>query len=251
MGIDCTAAPPLIALLKTIGPVVAIVGAILAWLLNKFLGWCVWAIERFLKRYEVMNALLAEIESNSQAEAIYYVVSQNGNEAPQAVELIKNLRTHLGPDKPLAPYVATVPGNPVFENVLASLSLLPASVVRPIINYYSASISLTNQILDFRSETYQNLNQIRQEETIKDLWNILGRETGSTARIAQSSLRSTIRLYDAWRYGLIILAAAAVAGACVALAHPASDALASITVAVKWASSCPNAPDARPASDIK
>jgi hypothetical protein len=63
MGIDCTAAPPLIALLKTIGPAVAIAGAILAWLLNKFLGWCVWAIERFLKRYEVMNALLAEIES--------------------------------------------------------------------------------------------------------------------------------------------------------------------------------------------
>src|SRR5271155_1942671 len=146
MGLDCSIAPPLIALLKAIGPAVAIVGAILAWLLNKFLGWCVWAVERFLKRYEVMKALLAEIESNSQAESVYYVGPLNGSEAPQAIQLIENLRRHLGSDKPLAPYVATVPGNPVFENVLASLSLLPARVVRPIINYYSASISLTNQI---------------------------------------------------------------------------------------------------------
>jgi hypothetical protein len=166
MGIDCNVTPPLIELLKTVGPAVAIVGAILAWLLNKFLGWCVWTVERFLKRYEVMNALLAEINSNSQAESIYYVAEKDV-EAPQAVELIDRLRKHLGPDKPLAPYVATVPGNPVFDNVLTSLSLLPARVVRPIINYYSASVSLTNQILDFRSETYLNLNQIRQEETIK------------------------------------------------------------------------------------
>jgi hypothetical protein len=251
MGLDCSIAPPLIALLKAIGPAVAIVGAILAWLLNKFLGWCVWAVERFLKRYEVMKALLAEIESNSQAESVYYVGSLNGSEAPQAIQLIENLRRHLGSDKPLAPYVATVPGNPVFENVLASLSLLPARVVRPIINYYSASISLTNQILDFRSETYLSLNQIRQEATIKDLWNVLGRETESTALAARSSLRSTIWLYDAWRYGLLTFAAAAAIGACVTFAHPASDALASITLAVKWASSCPNAPDAKPASDIK
>ena len=88
MGLDCNIAPPLIALLKAIGPAVAIVGAILAWLLNKFLGWCVWAVERFLKRYEVMKALLAEIESNSQAESVYYVGSLNGSEAPQATQLI-------------------------------------------------------------------------------------------------------------------------------------------------------------------
>jgi hypothetical protein len=112
MAIDCNVTPLLIALLKTIGPAVAIVGAILAWLLNKFLGWCVWMVERFLKRYEVMNALLAEINSNSQAESIYYVGDKNA-EAPQAVELIERLRKHLGPDKPLVPYVATVPGNPV------------------------------------------------------------------------------------------------------------------------------------------
>jgi hypothetical protein len=251
LGFDCTLAPPLIALLKTIGPAIAIIGAILAWLLNKFLGWCVWTVERFLKRYEVMNALLAEIDSNSQAESIYYIVSENGNEAPQAIKLIESLRGHLGIDKPLTPYVATVPGNPVFENVLASLTLLPARVVRPIINYYSASVSLTNQILDFRSETYLALNQSRQEETIKDLWRILGRETESTARAARSSLRSTIFLYDAWRYGFLLLGVAAVAGACITLSRPASDALASITLAVKWASSCPNAPDAKPASDIK
>jgi hypothetical protein len=38
MEINCNVTPPLIALLKTVGPAVAIVGAILAWLLNRFLG---------------------------------------------------------------------------------------------------------------------------------------------------------------------------------------------------------------------
>jgi hypothetical protein len=247
MAIDCNVTPPLIALLKTIGPAVAIGGAILAWLLNKFLGWCVWTVERFLKRYEVMNALLAEIKSNSQAESIYYV-AETETEAPQATELIDRLRKHLGPDKPLVPYVATVPGNPVFDNVLASLSLLPARVVRPIINYYSASVSLTNQILDFRSETYLNLNRTRQEETIKDLWNVLGHETKTTALAAQSSLASAIFLYDALRYGFLLFGLAALVGVWIGLARPASDALASITSAVEWASSCPYAPESKPAS---
>lgn len=247
MATDCNVTPPLIALLKTIGPAVAIVGAILAWLLNKFLGWCVWMVERFLKRYEVMNALLAEINSNSQAESIYYVTDKN-TEAPQAVELIERLRKHLGPDKPLAPYVATVPGNPVLDNVLISLSLLPARVVRPIINYYSASVSLTNQIFDFRSETYLELNQIRQEETIKDLWNVLGRETELTARAVQSSLRSAILLYDVLRYGFLLLGLAVIAGAWIGLARPTLDAFASVTSAVEWASSCPNTPEPKPAS---
>jgi hypothetical protein len=36
MGIDCEVTPPLIALLKTVGPAVAIVAAILARLLTRF-----------------------------------------------------------------------------------------------------------------------------------------------------------------------------------------------------------------------
>ena len=82
MGIDCNVAPASITLLKPIGPAVGIIGAILAWLLNKFLGSCVWMVERFLKRYEIMNALLAEIDSNSQAESIYYVGHANIDNAP-------------------------------------------------------------------------------------------------------------------------------------------------------------------------
>jgi hypothetical protein len=34
MGLDCSAAPALIALFKAIGPAVCVIGAILAWLLR-------------------------------------------------------------------------------------------------------------------------------------------------------------------------------------------------------------------------
>jgi hypothetical protein len=72
-----------------------------------------------------MNALPAEINSHSRAESIYYV-KETESEASQSIELINRLHKHLGPDKPRAAYVAKVLGNPVFENVLTSLSLLPA-----------------------------------------------------------------------------------------------------------------------------
>jgi hypothetical protein len=62
-----------------------------------------------------MKALLAEITSNSEAEAVYYPGNTlPGHISPTATKLIDSLRSQIEPGDPLVPYVATAPGNPIY-----------------------------------------------------------------------------------------------------------------------------------------
>ena len=217
---DCTHAPAVIAALNAVAPLIkqvglaaGILGAVAAWLINKFLGWCVWMVERFLKRRDLMKALLAEIRSNSEAEAVYYPRdAPTGRTPAAALKLIESLRAQLGPDHALAPYVAVAPGNPIFEMAIDTITLLPSSVVEPIVSYYSASVSLTNQLQDFRSEPYLKLSQARQEEVIKGVWSEIGREVQRAAESAIKELNQALKRGTVIQYctiGLIVLVIAA------------------------------------------
>ncbi|RBP18294.1 hypothetical protein DFR50_101238 [Roseiarcus fermentans] len=246
MAVDCAKIPDLIAIVKAaaptiqaVGPTLVLLGGVLAWLANRFLGWCVWVFDRFVRRRDLMKALLAEIASNSEAEAVYYPGEAPEGEIPdRARDFIKGLKGELGPYKPLAPYVATVPGNPVYEKAIDSLPLLPSGVIKAIVAYYSASVSLTNQLLDFREDAFLKLSQRRQLEIIAMLWNVIGRDVERTARKAKAALRWA--LWKSALGGSAVLAA--IVGACVAaffvVQSPVSSLAAAFTQAAIWASAC-------------
>jgi len=196
-GLDCARWSREMEFLKIVGPTLGIAGAILAWLANKWLSWTVWICERFLTRYELMHALRAEIQSNSQGESFYYPGKLKSDEmVPQAEKLISDLRSQLGPYKSLTPYIPPVSGNPVYESARSSLSHLSRWIVWPIVRYYSASVQLTNQLADFRSESYRALGQTRQSNVIRQLWQNIGREVEISANQARRRLAIWIRFYD-------------------------------------------------------
>jgi hypothetical protein len=200
-------------------------------------------IERFLRRRELMKALQAEIMSNSEAEAVYYPGdTPAGQMSDAAAKLIDSLRRHIGPYKPLAPYVATAPGNPVYEKAIDSISLLPGAVINVIVGYYSASISLTNQLLDFREEPYLKLSQRRQEDVIAMVWDVIGREVERSANAANVAIEGALRKSDAILIGMPLLAIVAILAAYVEVAPYLFRAVTSLKQAAVWVSTCPSTP---------
>jgi hypothetical protein len=252
MVIDCFHPPPWIVAIgaagptiKVIGPTLGILGAAAAWLINRFLVWCVWMIERFLRRRELMKALQAEIISNSEAEAVYYPGNTPaGQTSAAATKLIDSLRRQIGPYKPLAPYVATAPGNPIYEKAIDSISLLPSAVINAIVGYYSASVSLTNQLLDFREEAYLKLSQRRQGEVIAMVWDVIGREVEKSANAAKETIERALRKSDAILIGLVLSGVVASLAAFVGVAPHIVSAGTSFKQAAIWVSSCPSTPKA-------
>ncbi len=176
MAVDCAA----INAVREFGAPLGILGAAAVWLLNRFLAWVTWLVGRYLKRYELLRALEGEIKSNSNSEALYFFEDSAGAEAA-AKKLVDRLRGQVGPYKPLAPYLAVSAGNPVYESAIGSLSLLPAEVSSAVVSYYSASVALTEQLRDFRSDAFLKLNHVGQETVIRDLYSTIGAECGSAA----------------------------------------------------------------------
>jgi hypothetical protein len=183
----CGNQPAIIALVKITGPSLGIVAAAFAWIANNFISWCAWQIGRSIKRYDTMKALRAEISSNSQSE-------QNYADPEAAEALIASLRADIGPLKPLIPYVAVIDRNVVFDNVSASLSLLPAKAAADVVAYYNLTGGLTAQLMDFRSETFARLSHERQKAVIRRLF-ILGAQVAAAASVAQETLELGLRRY--------------------------------------------------------
>jgi len=226
--------------LKDIGPTLGIVGAVAAWLVNKFLSWFVWICERFLKRYELMHALRAEIQSNSQGESYFYPGGIKPDEAVRRAEdLIEKLRANVGPYNPLMPYLPTLAGNPVYENALSSLSQLSRWVVWPVVRYYSASVQLVNQLADFRSDSYLALSQSRQADVIRQLWRNIGREVEVSARQAQRRLFIWISFYDLLVASILTLGAALSLGLFARRETLWIEFMRAVTPAVDMVPSCP------------
>ena len=96
--IDCTHEPIFLAFSKTMGPTLALFGAIAAWLANNLISWCAWQVSRSVRRFEAMKALKAEI-GTFQDEELYYADHAN------LEALLQHLKTDLGPYKPWTPYV--------------------------------------------------------------------------------------------------------------------------------------------------
>ena len=230
----CAHEPIFIAFAKTMGPTLALLGAIVAWLANNLISWCGWQIGRSVRCYEAMKALKAEIASNRESE-LFYADSAN------VEALVRQLKTDIGPYKPWAPYAPVVDRNPVFDNLVGSLAVLPARVSESVVAYYNLTSGLTAQLQDFTSDTYKQLSRVRQAAVIRDLCP-LGRDI---ARAADSALE-TIELY-LQRYrlalGLFIAAGALILLIGVPALIGASRRFVQVfTSAAEWASTCDMVP---------
>jgi hypothetical protein len=226
----CAHEPVVIAVLKTVGPTLALVGAIFAWLANNLVSWCGWAFGRSVRCYEAMKALNAEIRTNNQQRPEI-------PDIPTADALIEYLKADLGPDKPLTPYWAGVAGNPVFDHLVETLAVLPARVSESVVEYYNRDAWLTALRKDFTSEAYKELSHARQEAVIRSLF----RADAKTREVADSALE-TIELH-LQRYQIalgLLLAAGAIA---LLLGVPAvigasKSLVKAFTSAAEWASTC-------------
>jgi hypothetical protein len=234
MAVDCALEPGLVAFVKAFGTTFALVAAAAAWLLNRFLGWCVWEAGRFIERFELMKAIRAEIADNLRSEEAY--ADAEGGE-----RLIATLEQLVPPGGALAPYVAVDDRNVIFEETAKSLRLLPFGVIESVVAYYSASSGLTRQLLDFGSDAFKAIGPIRQKAVIVDAFKE-GAEVVALGRVAQTRIEEKFAVYRA------IVAAVAGAGLVVALAaayglaRAAPPFVASISEAVGWASTCDLAP---------
>ena len=231
---DCAPEPGLIAFVKTFGTTFGIVAAALAWLLNKFLGWCVWEGGRLIERYELMKAIRAEIGDNMRSEE-YYADGAKGR------AYVAELERMIPPDDPLVPYVAVDERNFVFEEVAKSARQLPFDVVESIIGYYSASRGFTRQLLDFRSDAFKAISRERQKAVLLDTFEE-GARVQALAREAQNRIQLLINGYRALVIALIVAAAFGAWTAADTLWRPGIEFIAAISGAVEWASTCDVAP---------
>jgi hypothetical protein len=232
---DCAHEPAIIALFKATGASLGVLAAALAWLLNNLLAWIVWQMGQWRRRHEIIKALHAEIESNSESE-------KNYADPVEADKLIVRLKSDLGPYKPLAPYVAIVDRNVVFEQVASSITALPARIIEKVVNYYNFTRGLTVQLADFRSDAYKSMSRERQESVIRQTY-ALGAEVAKAASAALDALRAEIQaLKIGFALALVGLAITAL------VLVPAAIGLASrvmndtVKPAVIWASACDLSP---------
>ena len=120
---NCPPEPALVAFLKTFGITFGFVSAALAWLLNRFLSWCVWEGGRILERYELMKIIHTEIADTQEVE-VSYADDKN------AREIIGTLNRKLPSDAPLIPYVAVDDRQFAFDDGTKEVRLLPLSSSR-------------------------------------------------------------------------------------------------------------------------
>jgi len=228
--IDCTHEPAVIAVLKTVGPTLALIGAIAAWLANNLVSWCGWHISRSIRSYETMKALKAEIASNKLEEAYY-------NDPSGADQLIASLKADLGPYKPWTPYAPVVVGNPVFDNLVPTLVALPATVSEKVVAYYNLSAGLTGQLKDFTSDAYKELSHARQEAVIRAIYPL-----GAQLENAADDALTTIELHlQRYRIAAGLLLAAGALGLLVgvpALIGVLNRFVHIFVSAAEWASTC-------------
>ena len=231
---ECAHEPFLIALAKTMGPTLALLGAIVAWLANNLISWCGWQIGRSVRCFEAMKALKAEIASNRESE-LYYANSASVD------ALVQQLKTDLGPYKPWTPYAPVVERNPVFDNLVGSLAVLPARVSERVVAYYNLTSGLTAQLKDFTSEAYKQLSRARQEAVIRDLYPL-----GAQIALAADSALATIELYlQRYRLALALFVAAGALTLLIgvpALIGASSRFVQVFISAAEWASTCDMVP---------
>jgi hypothetical protein len=230
--IDCAHEPIFLAFSKTMGPTLALFGAIVAWLANNLISWCAWQIGRSVRRFEAMKALNAEIGA-FQDEELYYADRAN------LEALLQHLKADLGPYKPWTPYVPVFDRTPVFDNLVSggALPALPGSVLENVVKYYYAASGLNLQLKDFTSETYKQLSHARQQSVILDL-QPLAEDTAQ----ARKDVLIAINNYFRWQR-LALPAFVVAAGIALLVCAPplvaASNRLAQAFIsAAEWASTC-------------
>ncbi len=228
--ISCLREPGIVAFAKTFGASLGILGAAVAWLLNKLLGWFVWEGERLLERFEALKALRAEIADNLRSEKAY-ANPEVGR------KFIASLKAKLASDAPLSPYVAVYEDDRVFEETAKSLRKLPLDVIDSVVSYYSASAGLTRQLVDFRSDAFLALSRERQEAVVADTY-----EEGKTVvELGEAALAKVRENLEEFRFGAVWACAAALFGMALiayAAVAPFADAVHAISGAVEWASAC-------------
>ena len=232
---DCAHEPPLIALFKTPGASLGLLGAVLAWLLNNLLAWIVWQLGQLRRRHETIKALHAEIESNSESEKNYAALGE-------AEKLIARLKYDLGPYKSLTPYVAVVDRNVVFEQIAGSITVLPARVIGKVVSYYNLTNGLTAQLEDFRSEAYRTLSQARQETAIRGTY-VLGADVARAAAAALEALSVELQaLKIGFSLALALMAILGLVFIPAAIGFVGRFVNDALKPAVEWASACDLSP---------
>jgi len=233
----CSHEPTLIAFGKFFGASASIVFAAIAWLTNKFLGWCVWETSRLLDRYELMKALRAEIRDNMRGER-YYTSQQD------AAALIERMERALPAEAPLMPYIAVDDRNLILDGEGRSLRKLPLATIETVVAYYTASVGLTRQLIDFREPAFAAIGRERQREVIFDTYRE-GAEVIRLGEAAIANLTSNVRKYWSAALAACVLVAIALIAGVWAAAHPTQTFVASVNAAVEWASTCDKTPQSQ------
>jgi len=231
-AIDCAHEPIFLAVFKTMGPTLALLGAIVAWLANNLISWCAWQVVRSVRRFEAMKALRAEIGAFEEAEIFYA-------DKTKLEAFLQQLKTDLGPYKPWAPYVPVIDRNPVYDSLMVggALPALPSRVLESIVNYYSSLEGLNAQLKDFTSETYTKLSHPRQESVIRDL-QPLSQDVEETRKSSLEAINYRLTLY---RFAPPVFVAAGVLVLIICLPPlvAAADRFAQAFIsAAEWASTC-------------
>lgn len=220
----------LIAFVATFGTTLGLLAAALAWLLNRFLAWCVWEGGRFLERYELMKAIHAEINDTQRGEEHYADVARGR-------EFINRLKQTIPPDAPLVPYVAVDERQLAFDDGLKQIRLLPLDLIEAVVGYYTASGGLARQLADFRSETFRSISRDRQEAVILDTYRE-GAVVMTLAQTARDWLEAEMSAYRGYAATTAALALAAVVGTAYVIAVPVPRLVSEIDGAVEWARTC-------------
>ena len=226
----CAHEPALVAFVKTFGTTFGLLAAAVAWLLNRFLAWCVWEGGRFLERYELMKAIHAEINDTQRGEEHYADVAQGR-------EFIARLKQTVPPDAPLVPYVAVDERQLAFDDGLKQIRLLPLDLIEAVVGYYTASGGLARQLADFRSETFGSISRDRQEAVILDTYRE-GAVVKDLAQTARNRLEAEMSKYRGYLAVAIALALVGLVGVAYVLTVPVPRLVSEIDAAVEWAQTC-------------
>ena len=138
-----------------ISSIIAIAGWIVSWRTARRLD----GDRRQERIIDVQTALLAEIRSASHSLGQY-----------DRESLISSVRKHLETDKSgtYVPFVPREPGAPVFQAIVAEVSIFPTEVIDPVILFYTQQQAIEHFAEDLRSDRFSKLPNEQKVQMLED-----------------------------------------------------------------------------------
>jgi len=128
-------------------------------------GWFVNAWRDRRERWRARDERVRDVQTALAAEILPYLEALNLFDLGQH---LNEMVERIWADETYVPVVPTECNDTVFRAILPNIHLLPESVIRPVVRYYSQIFAIEAIIEDLRSEVFRTMGPERREAMYAD-----------------------------------------------------------------------------------